>query len=267
MFINAQTVLKKEITEPGKQKRELSQKSQTSDITNMLMQMLQNQQWQINQMMTTFMNFAYTPSPTPTPSSAALTTQAASTSPANDDFLYIKFPDLPLFNNNHNEYLMWKQKTFDKLLTEDQKYAKMGTQADYLQQHYVNSWLNNSTAAKVLPWLDLNPSASMEEFWIFMNLQFKNNQLAEQALSKLNSLKQKEKPQIYVQKFNQLTMKANLVSPSTSEMFDIHLSTKHMLFNRDLKNEIQIHVLLILRNILFNKYVKQIQQADDELYQ
>ena len=116
----------------------------------------------------------------------------------NDDLSYIKFPDLLLFNSDCNEYLVWKQKIFDKLLTEDQKYVKMGIQADYFQQHYINSCLNNSTAVKMLPWLNLNPNASMKEFWAFINLQFKDNQLAEQALSKLSSLRQKEKAQIYV---------------------------------------------------------------------
>ena len=40
-----------------------------------------------------------------------------------------------------------------------------------------------------------------------------------------------------------------------------------MLFNRDLKNEIQIHVLLVLKSISFDEYTKQMQQADNELYQ
>ena len=71
-----------------------------------------------------------------------------------------------------------------------------------------------------------------------MNLQFKNNQLTEQALNKLNSLRQKKETQIYIQKFNQLTIKTNLISLSTSEMSDVHFNTKQMLFNRDLKNEI-----------------------------
>ena len=102
----------------------------------------------------------------------------------------------------------------------------MGIQADYLWQHYINSHLNNSTAAKVLPWLDLNPNASMKEFWAFINSQFKNNQLAKQAFSKLSSLKQKGEAQIYIQKFNQLIMKANLVSSLTSEMPDVHLDMK-----------------------------------------
>ena len=61
-------------------------------------------------------------------------------------------------------------------------------------------------------------------------------------------------------------MKANLVSLSISETPDIHFGTKHMLFNKGLKDEIQTHILLILKNILFNKYVKQMQQADNELY-
>ena len=52
-----------------------------------------------------------------------------------------------------------------------------------------------------------------------------------------------------------------------SEMFDIHFNIKWMLFNRDLKNEIWIHILLILKSILFNEYTKQIQQTNDELYQ
>ena len=38
----------------------------------------------------------------------------------------------------------------------------------------------------------------MEEFWAFMDSQFKDNQLTEQALSKLSFLRQKEKAQIYV---------------------------------------------------------------------
>ena len=113
--------------------------------------MLQNQQWQMNQMMMIFMNFVYTSLPTSTPSLAVPTTQTAPVSSVNDKSLYIKFPDPPLFNDDCNEYLAWKWKTFDKLLAEDWKYAKMGTQADYLWQHYVNSQLNNSTAAKVLP--------------------------------------------------------------------------------------------------------------------
>ena len=59
----------------------------------------------------------------------------------------------------------------------------------------------------------------------------------------------------------------NLVSPSTSKMLDIHFGTKQILFNRDLKNEIQTHILLILKSILFNEYIKQMQQTDNELYQ
>ena len=163
---------------------------------------------------------------------------------------------LTLFNSNHNKYLAWKWKTLDKLLTENQKYVKMRIQTDYLQQHYINSHLDNNTATKVLPWLNLNPNISMEEFWAFMNSQFKDNQLAEQALSKLSSLKQKKKAQIYVQKFNQLTMKTNLINPPTSEMSDIHFGTKQILFNRNLKNEIQTYILLILKNILFDEYIK-----------
>ena len=69
----------------------------------------------------------------------------------------------------------------------------MEIQADYFQQHYINSQLNNSTVIKVLFWLNLNLSASMEKFWAFIDSQFKDNQLAEQALSKLSSLRQKEK--------------------------------------------------------------------------
>ena len=106
----------------------------------------------------------------------------------------------------------------------------------------------------------------MKEFWVFMNSQFKDNQLAEQALSKLSSLRQKEEVWIYVQEFNQLTMKMNLISPSMSEMLDVHLGTKQMLFNRDLKDEIWTYVLLISKSILFDEYAKQMQQADDELY-
>ena len=160
------------------------------------MQMLQNQQQQIDQMMTTFINFAHTPSPTPTPPAAPTThTAPVPPPPINDDLSYIKFPDPPLFNGNHNKYLAWKQKILDKLLAEDQKYVKMEIQTDYLQQHYINSHLNNSTAAKVLPWLDLNPNASMKEFWAFMNSQFKDNQLTKQTLSKLSSLRQKEEAQ------------------------------------------------------------------------
>ena len=61
-------------------------------------------------------------------------------------------------------------------------------------------------------------------------------------------------------------MKTNLVSPSTFELSDVHLGTKHILFNRNLKNEIQTYILLILKSTLFNEYVKQMQQADDKLY-
>ena len=50
----------------------------------------------------------------------------------NNDLLYIKFPDLLLFNGDCNEYLIWKWKIFDKLLAEDWKYVKMGIQVDYL---------------------------------------------------------------------------------------------------------------------------------------
>ena len=99
-----------------------------------------------------------------------------------------------------------------------------------------------------------------------MDSQFKNNQLTEQALSKLSSLRQKEEVWTYVQEFNQLIMKANLVSPSMSEMSDIHFGMKQILFNRDLKNEIQTHVLLISKSTLFDEYTKQVQQADNELY-
>ena len=229
--------------------------------------MLQNQQWQMNQMMTTFMNFVCTPSPTPTPSAAPTThTAPVSSSLMNDDLLYIKFPDLLLFNNDCNKYLVWKWKILNKLLAEDWKYVKMGIQTDYFQQHYINNCLNNSTAIKVLPWLNLNSNVSMKEFWAFMNSQFKDNQLAEQAFSKLSSLRQKKEAQIYVQKFNQLIIEVNLVSLSTSEISDVHFNMKWMLFNRDLKNEIWIHVLLILKNILFDKYIKQMQQTNDELY-
>ena len=66
----------------------------------------------------------------------------------------------------------------------------------------------------------------MEEFWAFINSQFKNNQFTEQALSKLSSLRQKEEVQIYIQKFNQLIMKANLVSFSMSKISDIHFNIK-----------------------------------------
>ena len=132
-FINAQIILEKGTAEPDRQRIEPSQQPQTSDMTNLLMQMLQNQQQQMNQMMTIFMNFAHTSSPTPTPP-AALTTHTAPVPPPpmNDDLSYIKFPDLSLFNGNHNKYLVWKWKTLDKLLAEDWKYVKMGIQADYL---------------------------------------------------------------------------------------------------------------------------------------
>ena len=103
IFINAQIILKKGTAKLNRQEMEPSQKPQTSDTTNLLMQMLQNQQQQMDQMMMTFMNFACTPSPTPTPPPAATTTQAA---PVNNDSLYIKFPDLPLFNGDCNEYLV-----------------------------------------------------------------------------------------------------------------------------------------------------------------
>ena len=49
-------------------------------------------------------------------------------------------------------------------------------------------------------------------------------------------------------------------------MSDIHLDTKQMLFNRGLKNEIWIYILLVSKSTLFDKYIKQVQQADDELY-
>ena len=62
-------------------------------------------------------------------------------------------------------------------------------------------------------------------------------------------------------------MKVNLISPSMLEIPDIHLDMKWMLFDRNLKNEIQTHILLILRNTLFDEYTKQMQQTDDELYQ
>ena len=138
--------------------------------------MLQNQQWQINQMMMIFMNFVYTSLPTSTPSAALIThTTPVSLLSMNNDLSYIKFLNPSLFNGNHNKYLAWKQKTLNKLLTKNQKYVKMEIQTDYLQQHYINSYLNNNTAAKVLPWLNLNPNTSMKEFWVFINLQFKDN--------------------------------------------------------------------------------------------
>ena len=99
-----------------------------------------------------------------------------------------------------------------------------------------------------------------------MNSQFKDNQFAEQALSKLSSLKQKEKAQIYVQEFNQLAMKMNLINLSMFRIPDVHFDMKWILFNRGLKDEIWIHVLLVLRSISFDEYTKQMQQADDELY-
>ena len=61
-------------------------------------------------------------------------------------------------------------------------------------------------------------------------------------------------------------MEANLVSFPTSGMPDIYLDTKQMLFNKDLKNEIQTHILLISRSTPFDEYIKQVQQTDDELY-
>ena len=74
---------------------------------NLLMQMLQNQQQQINQMMTIFMNFVCTFSPTLTPSAVLIThTAPVSSSSMNDDSSYIKFPDPLLFNSDHNEYLI-----------------------------------------------------------------------------------------------------------------------------------------------------------------
>ena len=54
-------------------------------------------------------------------------------------------------------------------------------------------------------------------------------------------------------------MKVNLISPPTFEMFDIHFGIKWMLFDRDLKNKIQTHVLLVLKSILFDEYTKQVQ--------
>ena len=71
-----------------------------------------------------------------------------------------------------------------------------------------------------------------------MNSQFKDNQLVEQALSKLSSLRQKKEAQLYVQEFNQLTMKVNLISLSIPKMSDFHFDMKQILFNKDLKNEI-----------------------------
>ena len=62
-------------------------------------------------------------------------------------------------------------------------------------------------------------------------------------------------------------MKVNLINPSTSEMSDVHFGMKWMLFNRGLKNEIQTHILLVLKSTPFDEYTKQMQQADNELYQ
>ena len=62
-------------------------------------------------------------------------------------------------------------------------------------------------------------------------------------------------------------MKANLISPSIPEMSDIHFGMKQMLFNRDLKNEIQTHILLVLKSTSFDEYTKQMQQTDNKLYQ
>ena len=62
-------------------------------------------------------------------------------------------------------------------------------------------------------------------------------------------------------------MKTDLISFSTSEMSDIYFGTKQMLFNRNLKNEIQTYILLILKSTLFNEYTKQMQQTDNKLYQ
>ena len=141
-------------------------------------------------MMIIFMNFVYTFSPTLTPSAVFIThNTSVLSSLMNDDLSYIKFPDSSLFNSNHNEYLIWKQKIFDKLLAENWKYIKMGIQVNYFQQHYINSHLNNNTAVKMFLWLDLNLNTSMKEFWVFMNSQFKDNQLTKQVLSKLSSLK------------------------------------------------------------------------------
>ena len=53
-------------------------------------------------------------------------------------------------------------------------------------------------------------------------------------------------------------MKINLISFSMSEISDIYFNTKQILFNRDLKNEIQTYILLILISTLFNEYIKQI---------
>ena len=75
-------------------------------MTNVLMQILQNQQQQIKQMMTIFINFICTFSSTTTSPLTVLTMQTASVLLTNDNFLYIKFPDPPLFNDNHNKYLI-----------------------------------------------------------------------------------------------------------------------------------------------------------------
>ena len=69
-----------------------------------------------------FINFICTFSFTLTPSLTAITTQITS---VNNDFLYIKFPNSLLFNDDCNEYLMWKWKIFDKFLIEDWKYVKI----------------------------------------------------------------------------------------------------------------------------------------------
>ena len=50
-------------------------------------------------------------------------------------------------------------------------------------------------------------------------------------------------------------------------MLDVHFNTKQMLFNKSLKNKIQTYVLLIPKSTLFNEYTKQMQQADNKLYQ
>ena len=219
-------------------------------------------------MMMIFMNFVCTSSSTPTPSAALITHITLVSLPSmNDDLSYIKFPDLLLFNNEHNKYLVWKWKIFDKLLTENWKYVKMKIQANYLWQYYINSHLNNSIAVKVLPWLNLNLNISMKEFWIFINSQFKDNQLTEWVFNKLSSLKQKGKVWTYIQEFNQLIIKANLVSSLMSETSDVHFGMKQILFNRNLKNEIWTHILLISKSTPFNEYTKQVQQTDNELYQ
>ena len=78
-------------------------------------------------MMMIFMNFVYTSSSTPTPSAAFIThTALIPSSLMNDDLSYIKFLNLSLFNGDCNKYLVWKWKTFNKLLTENWKYVKMG---------------------------------------------------------------------------------------------------------------------------------------------